>query len=47
MIVLAAQIAATVIGDIDVIQIAKDMGAVVDDLAHDKCPNPVAELFIQ
>lgn len=42
VITLAAQIAATVFGDIDVMKIAEDAGLIVDDLAHSKCEDPAA-----
>jgi hypothetical protein len=48
VIMLAAEIGAAVIGgDIDVISLAIQAGIVVNDFAHEKCPNPSWTLFVQ
>lgn len=45
VIVLAAEIGAAAIGFIDIIEIAKQAGIVVEDFAHDKCPDPASIFF--
>ena len=46
VVVLAAEIGAAIIGkDIDIMEIAKSIGVVVEDFAHDKCPNPNAIFY--